>query len=382
MLSKRGTGSQGSRKERRDLYKQVRRGVEKLLTYRMNKRRVRFSKEDHVKFLVVASLLNAFAEGISKSLRRVPSADTLLHYIKSQDQEAMVKAFELELKKSVSKLKRQRKLWKRISIAIDWTDEMYYGEHETTSMVNGTKPKDGSSYAFQFLTIAVLVDGERLVLGVLPIESRSELPTLVLCALARVRELGVKIKDVTVDAGFFSGEMIEGMKAEFESNGLKYIIRMPENRKTKNMKKLDGMRFPYTLKLKRRKKRKQDSPPEPSSSNKEVSFEVIAAYDRKKAHMYLFVTNLPYKSQTILHRYNRRWGIETGYRMYNQFLIKTTSRNYIVRLFYFLFACLMYNAWVLYNSQQEQNHDAPIIVVQLKIFLINEIIMNLEMKVT
>jgi hypothetical protein len=363
-----------NRKQKREIYRKVRRNIERLLTYSINKKRARYSKKDHVKFLIYASLMNAFAEGVSESLDKAPSADTLLHYIKCQNQETLKEAFESQLKKNVSKLKRQRKLWKRVSIAIDWTDVMFYGEYKNTQMVNGTKPKDGSSHAYQFLTVAVLVDGERLVLGVLPIKSRSDLPTLVLRALEKVRELGVKIEDVTLDAGFFSGEMIGAMKAEFEKNGLKHIIRMPENRKTKNMEMQDGKRFPYTLKLKKRK----GSPPLLSGSNKQVSFEVVAAYDKKKNHMYLFVTNLPYKSQTILHLYNQRWGIETGYRMYNQFLMKTTSRNYTIRLFYFLFACLMYNAWVLYNNEQscEDTTTTTIKVIQLKTFLI-ELIMKM-----
>ena len=47
--------------------------------------------------------------------------------------------------------------------------------------------------------------------------------------------------------------------------------------------------------------------------------------------------------------FRKRWGIETGYRMIDQFLPKTTSKNYIVRMFYFFFGCIMYNAWILFN---------------------------------
>ncbi|MDG6996473.1 MAG: hypothetical protein JRN52_11170 [Nitrososphaerota archaeon] len=71
-------GKKLSRKQKREIYTKVRRNIERLLTYSVNKRRARFTKADHVKFLVYASLLNAFAEGISKSLDKVPSADTLL----------------------------------------------------------------------------------------------------------------------------------------------------------------------------------------------------------------------------------------------------------------------------------------------------------------
>ena len=62
--------------------------------------------------------------------------------------------------------------------------------------------------------------------------------------------------------------------------------------------------------------------------------------------------------------------------MYDEFLIKTTSRNYVVRLFYFLFACLMYNAWVLYNAQQELRKEDEIIVMQMKTLLLIVILLE------
>lgn len=252
---------------------------------------------------------------------------------------------------------------------------MYYGDHVKTPMVNGTKPKDGSCYAFQFLTVSLLVDGERLVVGVMPLESRSELPTLTLIAIERLREPGVKISDVTVDAGFFSAEMIEYLKSEFEKNNLRHIIRMPINRKAKRMRLWEGRRFTYSLEDKKRIS---------SGSSPMVSFEVVVAYDKDKQktdgkdYVYLFATNFPFDSEKILQLYKDRWAIETGYRMYNQFLMKTTSRNYTIRLFYFLFACLMYNSWVIYNNEScEENVDvATIKVIQLKTFLI-EVIMRM-----
>lgn len=363
-----------TRIQKREIYRNVRRNIERLLTYSINKRRARYSRKDHLKFLIYTSLMNAFAEGVSQSLDKVPSADTLLYYIKSQNREKMQEAFESQLKESIRRLKRQRKLWKAISVAIDWHDEMYYGDHEKTPMVNGTKPKDGSSYAFQFLTVSLLVEGQRLVVGVMPLESKKELPTLTLIAIEKLRELDVKITDVTVDAGFFSAEMIEYLKREFEKNRLSYLIRMPINRKAKKMKLWDGRRFTYTLE----DKRTLSSGPPPK-----ISFEVAVAHDKEKQkkedgkdYVYLFATNFPYESDTILQLYKDRWAIETGYRMYNQFLMKTTSRNYTIRLFYFLFACLMYNAWVLHNNEQSSREDTTIKVIQLKTFLI-EIIMKM-----
>ena len=43
------------------------------------------------------------------------------------------------------------------------------------------------------------------------------------------------------------------------------------------------------------------------------------------------------------------WGIKTAYRVKNDFRPKTTSKNYIIRLFYFLFSVALYNSWERLN---------------------------------
>lgn len=127
------------------------------------------------------------------------------------------------------------------------------------------------------------------------------------------------------------------------------------------MKIWHGRRFTYTTSGHRRKKSEQ------------ASFDVVVVYDKSKDYKYLFATNLPshYRPETILKLFKARWGIETTYKMSNQFLIKTTSRNYIVRLFYYLFACLEYNAWVMYNSKASSKGEiSSIAVVEMKIILL------------
>ena len=56
-------------------------------------------------------------------------------------------------------------------------------------------------------------------------------------------------------------------------------------------------------------------------------------------------------SQVVLSAYSRRWQIENGYKsIKNDFLAKTSSNDYRVRLFYFVFAVLLYNIWRLTDS--------------------------------
>ena len=54
-------------------------------------------------------------------------------------------------------------------------------------------------------------------------------------------------------------------------------------------------------------------------------------------------------AQPLAEAYRRRWGIETSNRKVTEFLPKTSSPTYSVRLFYFLFAVALYNLWVLTN---------------------------------
>ena len=66
----------------------------------------------------------------------------------------------------------------------------------------------------------------------------------------------------------------------------------------------------------------------------------------------LFATNLPpetIKNLDLFEEYRKRWGIETSYRMFNLFRPRTTSVNYVIRLFFFLLSTYLYNLWVLIN---------------------------------
>ena len=65
-----------------------------------------------------------------------------------------------------------------------------------------------------------------------------------------------------------------------------------------------------------------------------------------------FVTNMNLnrsRTRQLAKLYSKRWGIETAYRVKKDFKPKTTSKNYVIRLFYFLFSVCLYNLWELVN---------------------------------
>jgi len=65
-----------------------------------------------------------------------------------------------------------------------------------------------------------------------------------------------------------------------------------------------------------------------------------------------FVTSLSVEASTAkayAAAFRRRWGIETPYRQIGDFLPRTSSPTFLIRLFYFLFVVSLYNPEVLAN---------------------------------
>lgn len=56
----------------------------------------------------------------------------------------------------------------------------------------------------------------------------------------------------------------------------------------------------------------------------------------------VFMTNA---SPGAIAEYGKRWDIERGYKSIKRFMAETTSKDFVLRFFYFAFACLLYSVW-------------------------------------
>ncbi len=54
---------------------------------------------------------------------------------------------------------------------------------------------------------------------------------------------------------------------------------------------------------------------------------------------------MSYRGGGFLTEYGYRWEIESGYKSIKRFMVATTSKNFVLRFFYFAFACLLYSIW-------------------------------------
>jgi hypothetical protein len=227
-------------------------------------------------------------------------------------------------------MKQKGALSKPLILAVDWHDEMYYGDPKAEGIV-GAMPKQGSCLAYRYATISVLQNGERFTLTVVPMLDRYIFPH-VKRLLDCVFELGLSVELLLFDRGYFSTELINYLK---EAN-IKFIMHMPWHRDPLK----PGTDMVYTTTSTKKAKAEQ------------ATFRVVAVAHKGK--VLVFATNTSFRRCRLHRLFRKRWGIETSYRLIGLFLAKTTSKLYVVRRLYFFLAVVLYNLWVFWNFRRRR----------------------------
>lgn len=266
--------------------------------------------------------------------RDIPHADTLLHHVRNTDRGEIYRMYEEGNEKILNLAKERGRLDREVDVAIDFTNVRYYGD-KNDEMVIETKPKDGTSHAYQFATLKIVSGGEHYTLRAVPVGKFRGKKSVVESLLDYAEQV-VEIRRVYADRGFFSIEILN----LFEERGLRYIV--PAIRNSRVKRRMEEVETPYIEQY-------------TMENNREtVTFNlVVLTPDDEDDDSKPFATNcgkLEILTQNLFDLYSRRWDIETGYRVSKEnFYPKTTSKNYNVRLFYFLFSQLLYNTWILTN---------------------------------
>ena len=192
---------------------------------------------------------------------------------------------------------------------------------------------------------------EKLTVAVTPENNESKVEQ-VKRLLSKVFELGIKVKILLLDSGYYTVDIINYLNAK----GINFIMRAKGKFKDRD-----------DLIYKTKSKRKRP--------DEQATFRIVAVKDRNE--LLVFATNTDLKPKSIRRMFGKRWAIETSYRMINQFLPKTTSKLYSLRKLYFYLAVLLYNIWVFMNYKREK------ITVQYVKFLlmIEALISNVYVKI-
>jgi len=301
-----------------------------------------YKKTQFIDLMIHMGMTKDFAENGSKTYKELrgennPDADTLLYHLKNYKNYKNLHRMFTTLFEIVWQMTRTANLFdmrKRYDVAVDFTEWYFYGDRSAL-MVVGKKPERGTTKCYKFATINIVEPGKRftvLALPVGPFEDKNK----VLENLLQYTQERIKINRIYVDRGFFDSESIK----VFHRHRLKYLMPCTHISTVKHILEITSAPAVIT-----------------DFVMADITFNMVILQetnDNGVTLKYAFATNEVFDendvnlTERLFLLYGKRWGIESSYKVKKQsYLPKTTSKNYLIRLFYFMFSVLLYNLWIL-----------------------------------
>lgn len=334
---------ENKRKSFKEAVKLVKRLVYPQIEIKMH-HNARFTTRDLLDVLVHVAQSNDFAHNGSITFSEInpespsPSSWTILHHLGKLDEMEKVRIlFEKVFDVIFSFAKREYRILRerKVDIALDVHNIPYYGDRNDSFALGG-KHERGTSHFLKFLTCAIVVGGTRFTLNAIPIQPFDALEDLVEEIIVKAKEK-VRINRAYLDRGFDSPRIINILQKHH------VCFVMPKVRSLTVKSWFD--------KSEDKKARVVSNFKIGTKENQSIVNLVLV--DDEEGIKRAFITNMDIPEPLAHYMYEwyaKRWGIETSYRnMDKDFKPRTTSKNYIIRLFYFLFSVCLYNLWVLVN---------------------------------
>ncbi|MDI6720786.1 MAG: transposase [Candidatus Aenigmarchaeota archaeon] len=292
-----------------------------------------YKPDDYSSLLLFAACEELSVEVCSEKLAMnrafAPVGKAMLNHIKQFSLDQMYGIADNMLYGSYRAAKLLGLFKKPVCIAIDVKAIMFYGD-KNSPMIRGTKPKNGTCWAYEYICLDIIECGQRFTLAFFPVHPLEDQNKLVLELLKTALKL-VKIDILAMDREFFSVEIVNMLKRL----NIRFIIPAKDTDTVQKLKKENRHFVPVVV-------------PYRMESGKEFA-DVNLALIKKDDEIHGYITNAELFPQTTAEYYDKRWGIETDNRVMEQFRAMTTSTDYKVRFMYVLMAVAMRNFWVLAN---------------------------------
>ena len=237
----------------------------------------------------------------------------------------------------------RRRAWQ---VAIDWHLQPYYGrpQKRRNELYYG-QPKQGTTTFHAYASACIVEYGHRYTVALTWVQRHESLVVVLRRLLARIREIGLKIKRVLLDRAFFNVAVAEFLQAEKLPFLMPVVIR---GRAPKKGRKRTGLRwikcqpagwYSHTMK----------------SGKRQATVSICVGYRRhrnrkdgkQRRQKLLFAAWRVHGSpREIRACYRLRFGIETSYRQMRQARIYTSTRSPRLRLFFVAVALILRNVWV------------------------------------
>jgi hypothetical protein len=276
----------------------------------------------------------------------VPDSDTHLHYLKQLTDEQILKFTHNSIEVMLAQAKRHLEFDRPVELAFDITYVAYYGERDELVMVSGAPDSKQYDWCYKFATASIVGNNVKFTLALRPVQKGETYGEIVRDLYWAAREY-VSIRRVYADRAFFSADVLLSL----QETGSEYIIPARKNSRIKS----EIRRMTHDVKVNQEWVIHGDTEGGPTNTPVETTLALVPS-TKKEDTTVAFATNMDIDDEISLDRretkglmgwYSRRWGIENSYKTIKDFLAWTTSKEFPVRLFYFGFAVLLYNMWLL-----------------------------------
>ena len=332
---------------------------------------------------VILSVL-LFAAGRRRSihdacgrLSGVPSDETLRKALLA----TLPDVGELERRINAALADRLPKSFRKRSqrIAIDLSEIPYHGQPQTDpNEVRRGKPKSGTTHFHVYASAYVVQHAQRFTLAVTCVLKGEKMDVVVKRLLQQVRRIGVKVRFLLLDKGFFNVEVVRYLQAA------RCPFLMPAFARGRRVK------TPVRGSLRELLARKGSGWTRYSWKNKEnrratVSLAVVCknyAGTRKRhgrrTHLYAYWGIEPRSFEWVYETYRKRFGIETSYRQMNEVRIRTSSRSPLLRLLFVGIALILRNVWVWCHLNWLAVRRGPAIYIRDELLRLGEMLLWIQ----
>lgn len=236
-------------------------------------------------------------------------------------------------------------------VAIDTHNVPYYGT-PTPDIVGGPK-KQGTKQFFSYATAVLLHKRRRYTIALVPVFPKTKPHEIVRVLLDQIVEKGLKIRGVTLDTGFDSGDTL----LLLQERKLAYAVPLRRIGKGSNARNrcFEGRHclvqwIEWTTDKTRRLVRTRTFLWKGHLKTLLFAFHGWSGDHARNVHE---------KANQSRRLYRRRFGIETSYRQKNQAQARTTSRDPIYRLLLEGIAYLLRQVWVVLTEILARQSHAP-----------------------
>ena len=286
-------------------------------------RNAKYKAKDFAYRLIESALENQSLEA-RYQLTNYLSADRML--------EKLHKIEYGQIQNLIAKVNKNLKLPKKVTLAIDFTDKLFYGCKELIEVI-GTK---GGNYARRFIEVSIVKPA--LFINAFPVNMLTNNKTKLIAQLIdgfNAVHKKTKIELLLLDRGFFTKAVVKYLV----ENKIRFIMPAIKNREIKylvegciNMKKSIVLDYKFG------------------------ETKVFLVFVKVNDEVLVYMTNTKFSPLKVHLLYKKRWQIETNFREQNNFEFKTCTLDFNARYFAFVLAGLLFNLWQLMRKGKIQSY--------------------------